>query len=59
MFNMVLRRRLRGYDSMIVGKVTELCDHARKIFGPSSGEKAFQEVLKAYLEDQFYIVNMR
>ena len=43
---------------MIVGKVTELCDHARKIFGPSSGEKAFQEVLKAYLEDQFYIVSM-
>ena len=41
----------------MIKKVKELCDYAGKLHGPSPGENDFQDVLKVFLEDQFYIVS--
>ena len=41
------------------GKVEQLCGYTRKIHGPLPGDKDFQSALKAYLDDQMYIVSLQ
>ena len=40
-------------------KVEQLCGYTRKIHGPLPGDKDFQSALKAYLDDQMYIVSLQ
>ena len=40
-------------------KVKDLCGYTRKTIGPLPGDKEFQSALKAYLDDQMYIVSLQ